>query len=230
MQNIIKNNQIFLSGGGNEKQSFPLDTFFFRTLPKNGCFLYIPVALRGHKIYPKVNFWMKKILHLHQRNDLHFKIANNLLNYKHDINSFDAVYIGGGNTWNLMQELKDSYFSNTIIKYFQNGGSLYGGSAGAIILGKKINTHDNNNKINIKDIEGLKLLSDYSVACHFKNKNNHIFKKWALYNKSPIICLPEETGLIIQNNSALCTGTQNTIIYNANGRKIEIQPGKYFEL
>jgi len=40
---------MYLSGGGNEQQSFPLDKFFFNALPVGGRFLYVPIALRGHK-------------------------------------------------------------------------------------------------------------------------------------------------------------------------------------
>jgi hypothetical protein len=49
MKNKSTNNQIYLSGGGDETQSFLLDKFFFSRIPKGGKFLYIPVALRGHK-------------------------------------------------------------------------------------------------------------------------------------------------------------------------------------
>ncbi|MDP2815615.1 MAG: hypothetical protein Q8O19_02935, partial [Rectinemataceae bacterium] len=65
-----------MSGGGNEKQSFPLDKFFFDTLPKNGCFLYIPIALRGHKLYPTAHLWMNNIIELHQRGDVQFETVD----------------------------------------------------------------------------------------------------------------------------------------------------------
>lgn len=143
---------------------------------------------------------------------------------------FNALYIGGGNTWSLMQELRDSGFSAELIQYFKKGGQIYGGSAGAIILGSKIDTHDDENKINTKDVSGLNLLCGYSVACHFKNEQNDRFKEWAMHNNSPILCLPEETGLIIENCSAVCVGTKPCVIYFANGIKKEINPEESFRL
>ena len=231
MQNVMKDSRIYLSGGGNEKQSFPLDKFFFDTFPKNGSFLYIPVALRGNKLYPTAHIWMKSILEIHERNDIQFETADDLSKYRlEDLKNFDAIYIGGGNTWSLMQELMDSDFSQELISYIKNGGVVYGGSAGAIVLGKNIDTHDDENKINLKDTSGFNFLSDYSVACHYTDKQSDRFKDWAISHKSPILCLPEETGLMFGNDSILCVGTKPCVIYLADGIKKEIQSGMSFML
>ncbi len=229
MQNVTKDNRMYLSGGGNEKQSFPLDKFFFETFSKNGNFLYIPVALRGNKMYPTAHLWMKKVLKLHNRNDVQFELADNLAKYQlEDLKKFDAIYIGGGNTWNLMQELRDSGFSQKLVSYIKNGGAVYGGSAGAIILGKNIDTHDDENKINLKNTTGFNLLGDYSVACHYTNDQENLFREWAISHKSPILCLSEETGLIFGNDSVLCVGTKPCVIYLASGVKKVIQPNAFF--
>jgi len=231
MQNVIKDNRIYLSGGGNEKQSFPLDKFFFDTFPNNGSFLYIPVALRGNKLYPTTHIWMKSILKIHERNDIQFETADNLSKYRlEDLKNFDAIYIGGGNTWSLMQELRDSGFSQELISYIKNSGVVYGGSAGAIVFGKNIDTHGDENKINLKDTSGFNLVSDYSVACHYTNKQSDLFKDWAISHKSPILCLPEEAGLIFGNDSILCVGTKPCVIYFDDGIKKEIQSGVSFIL
>lgn len=231
MQNLMKKSYIYLSGGGNEKQSFSLDKFFFDTFPKNGSFLYVPVALRGDRLYLKTQFWMKNILKIHNRSDIQFETADDLSKYKfEDLKNFDALYISGGNTWNLMQELRKSGFSQEFITYIKNGGVVYGGSAGAIVLGKNIDTHDDENKINLKGSSGLNLLNEYSVACHYTNKQAGRFHHWTISHNSPIICLPEETGVVLVNNSVLCVGTQSCIIYFVDGAKKEIQPGSSFTI
>ena len=213
-----------------KRNHFP-STNFFSSLPKDGRFLYIPIALRDHKLYPTAHLWMKSVLELHNRNDVQFETADDLSRYEfEDLKLFSGIYIGGGNTWNLMKEFKDSGFSKSLIQYLQFGGQVYGGSAGAIILGKRIDTHDDENKIEMKNLSGFDLLHDYSVACHFKNDQNARFVKWAINNKLSIICLPEETGLIIKNDIASCVGTKPCTIYSSDGAKNDINSGESFDL
>ncbi len=231
MQKITEKNSIYLSGGGDESQSFSLDEYFFNKLPKGGHFLYIPVALRGSDLYPTAQLWLAKVLELHGRSDLTFETAGNLLRYKNgDIEKFNAIYIGGGNTWSLMRELKDSCFTNYLSKYLEAGGLVYGGSAGAIILGRRIDTHDDENKISYKDTSGLDLLNHFSIACHYKDEQSNRFEEWSEHNNSSIICLQEEAGLIIENGSALCVGTKPCTIYYPDGSKLEIKPEEFFKL
>lgn len=231
MQNIKGNGRIYLSGGGNEKQSFPLDKFFFDTLPKSGRFLYIPVALRGHTLYSTAHLWMKGVTDLHERKDVQFETVDDLAKYTSGaLNEFDGVYIGGGNTWNLIQELSETGFSDTLIQYIKTGGQVYGGSAGAIIMGKKINTHDDKNNTNLQSVFGFNLLKDFSVACHFKDEQSGRFKAWAVENNLPIVCLPEEAGLVVEKGIAVCAGTKSCIVYLADGTSREIGPKESFDL
>jgi len=231
MQNIKKTKRIYLSGGGNEKQSFPLDKFFFDTLPKNGRFLYIPIALREHKLYSTAHLWMKNITELHDRSDVQFEIVDDPSKYNLEaIKEFDGIYIGGGNTWSLIQEIRESGFADVLIQYIEAGGQVYGGSAGAIIMGKRIDTHDDENKIGLQDVSGFNLLNNFSVACHFKDEQNDRFKAWASDHNLPIVCLPEETGLVIESGVALCIGTKPCVIYFADGTKKEVSPEESFDL
>ena len=163
--------------------------------------------------------------------DIQFETVDDASKYTLEtLKEFNAIYIGGGNTWSLIQELKDSGFAAAMIQYIEGGGQVYGGSAGAIIMGKKINTHDDENKMGLEDVSGFNLLGNFSVACHFKDEQNDRFKKWVVDNNSPIFCLTEETGLVIENSSALCVGTKPCVIYLADGTKRELNPEESFNL
>ena len=117
MQNTTIEKRIYLSGGGSEKQSFSLDKFFFDAIPKNGKFLYVPIALRGHKLYPTAHIWMRSVVDLHDRKDVTFETMDDPSKYSHaDLSAFSGIYIGGGNTWGLIKEFKESGFSVRCIK------------------------------------------------------------------------------------------------------------------
>ncbi|MEI6528584.1 MAG: Type 1 glutamine amidotransferase-like domain-containing protein [bacterium] len=229
MQNTKKKNTIYLSGGGDERQSFPLDKIFFETLPKNERFLYVPIALRGHKYYATAHLWMKGLIGLHKRDDLQFEKVDDPSKYRlDDLKLFKGIYIGGGNTWSLMQELKSSGFSEILLQYLETGGVVYGGSAGAIIFGKRIDTHTDENKVGYREVTGFNILGDYSIGCHFKEEQGEYYQEWAVKNKLPIICLPEETGLVIKNNVAVCVGTKPCVIYLADGSNRVVNPEDSF--
>lgn len=231
MQNIARYNKLYLSGGGNEHQSFLLDKFFFENLPKNGKFLYIPIALRGNKLFSTAPKWMDNNLKLHNRTDLNFITGNKLDNYNiNNLLDFDAIYIGGGNTWNLMSEINNFGFSELLIDYLNHNKKIYGGSAGAIIFGKRIDTHNDTNSIQYSKIDGLNLINGYSVACHYKETQYNRFKEWSLKNKMPIICLQEETGLIVDNNNFYCVGTKPCTIFFFDGTTKIYQPEYKFKL
>ncbi len=231
MSDLTVHYQIYLSGGGDEHQSFPLDKFFFDKLPIGGQFLYIPVALRGHKLWSTASTWMTSVISLHERDDLKFEIWGDLLNKKReDLTGFSGIYIGGGNTWVLMKELKESGVDRLLMNYITSTGPVYGGSAGAIIFGKSIDTSEDKNNIGWTDSKGLGLLGDYSIVCHFKTEQEEIYKDWALKNKLPIICLPEETGLIAEHETVKCVGSMSCVIYVADGGKFPLHPGEVFSL
>lgn len=118
MPNPKDNRRIYLSGGGNEKQSFLIDRLFFSALPKNSRFLYIPIALRGHTLYSNAHLWMRDVIELHRRTDIEFETVNDPSEYGIEaLKEFDGIYIGGGNTWSLAYELRESGFAKALIQY-----------------------------------------------------------------------------------------------------------------
>jgi len=192
----MNNNPIYLAGGGGEQQTFLFDDVYLKSLPKNSKILYLPIALRGHKLYEGAPEWLRGSINSHDRQDIEIETWAEIENKNlSDLEDFDSIFIGGGNTWSLLKEIRESDFDKLLIKFLETRGSIYGGSAGAIILGKKITSPDEN-EVGWKDNNGLGLLGDYSVFCHYKTDQENDCKKWPEDNKSPIVCLPEETGCI----------------------------------
>src|SRR3989338_1581391 len=132
---------LFLAGGGSEKDSYALDKKFIEKIPKDKPLLYIPLAMEKFS-YEECFQWIRKVF-----SQFHFTNIVMLMDSKKKINlqEFGAIYIGGGNTFKLLSILKNSYLFESLKSYFQKGGIIYGGSAGAIVLGKNILTSPDKN-------------------------------------------------------------------------------------
>jgi dipeptidase E len=225
---MLNTHELYLSGGGDENQSSPLDSFFFKNLPVNGKFLYIPIALRGNRLYETVVLWIEKVIALHQREDVTFELWDSIDDKTYsDIAHFDAIYIGGGNTWSLMKEFKAVHFDEAIRTFLKEKGPVYGGSAGAIIMGKRIDTQDDENSIGWVDMDGFGMVNNYSIACHFHEEQHGKFRDWSLSHKLPILCLSEETGVVITASDMRCVGTKSCYIYRPDGTVTNLSDGEH---
>lgn len=125
-----------------------------------------------------------------------------ILNYK-NINSskklnIDAIYVGGGNTFELLKKLKDTHFDKEIIKYVKKDVIYIGGSAGTHIVTANIKhvLPFDDNKVGLTDFDGLGLF-DGIIFCHYtKNRKNYYeqAKKEGNYNVHKLT--DEETFII----------------------------------
>lgn len=185
--------QLFLSGGGSLEESKAIDSFFLKRIPKNQRIAYIPVALANHTLYPQVSDWFEEFLSLHERKDIRFSVYRNL----QEITSFKrytAIYIGGGNTYFLWEQLQKFSVAEKIIEFHRQGGIVYGGSAGAIILGKSIREAPDENVTNLTSFEGCDLVNGYSIIPHAQVHSYPWFTKTTLY-------LPNTSGIIVNQES-----------------------------
>ncbi|MCQ2011585.1 Type 1 glutamine amidotransferase-like domain-containing protein [Sporolactobacillus sp. STSJ-5] len=87
-----------------------------------------------------------------------------------DLSIFSAIYMSGGSAEKLLYHFNNG-FGELLQRYFHHGGIIYGQSAGAIVLGKTIDTFQQLND----DLNGLNLISGFSMACHFQEDNGRNF-------------------------------------------------------
>lgn len=144
--------------------------------------------------------------------------------YNKNYSDYSFIYIGGGNTFDLLKQLKDSKSFEKINEYLNNGGIVYGGSAGAIIFGKDLDScrTDDSNDVELKDIEGFNMLKGYSLLCHFTSRDEERTKISTDYllelsKQKPIYAIPEEDTIYIDENEIKFIGNRPYYIFN-NGQ------------
>lgn len=111
---------------------------FINTELKTQRLLFIPTAGNPYG----ETWWVDKDRHVLQ--DLGFRInefdieGKNKTTLEESIGNTDIVYIAGGNTFYLLQQLQTTGFDKLLKQHVLNGGLYAGASAGAIIMGPEI--------------------------------------------------------------------------------------------
>lgn len=220
--------KLFLSGGGDIETSYPFDSLFFDSLPQSTNILYIPVAMATTTVKKEMCFdWFSKLISSHSSNDryLDFTMWNDEDSLP-NLRDYDAVYVGGGNTYRLLMVLEKSGMLDALEKYIRNGGIYYGGSAGAVIVGKSLRTVEEENLENYSKHNGMNLINDLSVSPHFSDSEGqrsairNICDNYAL----TIAALPENSGLIIDERDISVYG--NMYLYGKEKETIFYTSGQ----
>jgi len=199
--------KLFLSGGGNEKQTYALDEVFLKVRK----ILYIPIAWKNDDFESCLK-WFENMISQHNKK-IEIKMLIDL-NEKTNLQDYDAIYIGGGNTFKLLKKIKESGFDNKLIEFYNKGGTIYGGSAGALILGNNIEIalickDVDVNEVGLKDTSGLNLIKNYDIQCHFEDNQVEEHQEFIRKSKRNIIAIPEESALLVENNRYKVIGTKS---------------------
>ena len=197
--------------------------------------LYIPLAMPSER-YPSCYEWIKDELKGIDVPNIDMVVSGTDL-FNKNLENYSALFIGGGNTFKLLKDLKDSGSFEKIKVFIENNGIVFGGSAGAIILGQCIDTckYADKNEVDLKDLMGFDVVSYFSFLCHFTNQDKEkteLNKNYLLElsKKEKIIALPEEDTIYYENGKFEIIGNKpfyifeegNMISYNVNqGRLTE---------
>lgn len=207
--------KLFLAGGGNKEDSKLLDDMFAQALrEQSGGLVYIPIALDSRK-YKDALSWLESIFADKAKEIVMWTNLND--KSLADLEKFGGLYVGGGNTVKLLRDLRTSGFDSVITKFVSNGGVVYGGSAGAIIMGKDIRTAPEAK--GVFDTNGLDLVGGHSIVCHYSH--NEPSKK-ALMNlsreiASPIIAIPKKSGVVLSKEELVIVGAEQVYIITESG-------------
>ncbi len=223
---------LFLSGGGNERQTLQLDSAFIQALISRGNrLLYIPIALNRSVLGFEACFdWISVMISLHTRDFIKVTMWADISNKEEkSLNEFDAIYIGGGNTFKLRAQLASSGLDEALKAYLFDGGLVYGGSAGAIVFGKSLRTVKEENDADYKLESGLGLLRGYSLRCHYHEEDEDRLSAIATKEALEIIGLPEEAGIIFKSSGCNVVGNEANL-FKSDGSSSVLMQGRYEDL
>ncbi len=144
-----------------------------------------------------------------------------------DFTDYSFLFIGGGNTFKLLRDIKVSGAFEKIRKYLEQGGVAFGGSAGAIIFGRDLEACvlDDSNDVNLADIDGYDVLDGISVLCHFGNRTvekDEASRRFLLdlSMRRKAVALPEEVTLFVNDDKVEVIGDKPFYLFE-NGLIVE---------
>lgn len=223
--------KLFLCGGGEGRQTIEANKRFNDVIDHNKPILYIPLAMHeGDHSYDSCYEWITNELKSVDVPSIDMVRSKEELGLK-NLDDYSAIFIGGGNTFKLLKDIKDSGAYEKIKNYIENGGVVFGGSAGAIIFGQTLDScrYDDDNIVGLKDIRGFDMVSYYSILCHYTNrsvehdnKNREYLKQ--LSKEEAIIALPEGLTLFINDGEYEIIGNKPFYIFS-EGNVIEYNNG-----
>lgn len=220
--------KLILAGGGGATNSKPLDKLLVKLIAKDKRkMVYIPIAMESRP-YSQCYQWIISVFSPLRFTNITMWTNLNKKRYA-DLKEVGAMYIGGGNTFKLLNDIKRSGFIDVLEKFILSGRVVYGGSAGAIILGRNIQTSSDENKINLKDTTGLNLIEDHSIFCHYnKNYDPKIFK-YVKQTATPVIALTEKSGVFVEDKKLKSVGFEPAFLFTSK-KKTSHKPNTFFKI
>ncbi len=190
--------RLILSGGGEPEKTKKADETFVKLI-SNKKILYIPIAKKTRP-FEECYSWTQKVF-----SNVGFKgeiVMWTDLSKKslHNLKEFGGIFIGGGNTFSLLKDLKDKGFLNLLNQYIRKDmGVVYGASAGAVIFGKDVSIAKDagdENVVDLIDLKSLNLLGHKNIWPHYSSTQDKLIVSH-LKKAQGIIALPEGSGIII---------------------------------
>lgn len=106
----------------------------------------------------------------------------------------DLIYISGGNTFYLLQELKNSKADKIIIEEIKKGKPYVGASAGSVIMSKDIKyiekMDDKTVAINLTDYNALNVVDFYTLPHHTNEPFKKTVEEIIVHHKDKIDLIP----------------------------------------
>ena len=231
--------KLFLNGGGCGKQTLLTYKEINKIINHSKPVLYVPLAIDEiNHPYDSCYEWIKEEISMIDIPNIEMVRTFEELANK-DFNKYSLIYIGGGNTYKLLNGIKTMHTYDKLKEYIKNDGIVYGGSAGAVIFGKDINIIKvmDNNDVGIKDTSGFNYLNGMSLFVHYTNykskyteeENKKLMEKYTNFiidytkENEKVIAFPEEDTVFFDGKHIRVIGELPYYIFeNEKKEKIEI--------
>lgn len=166
--------------------------------------------------------------------DIKVKGIHEFENPKEAIKNTEGIFVGGGNTFVLVNQLYKHKLINTLKEAVQNGTPYLGTSAGSNICGLTIKTTNDMPIVYPPNFNALGLVP-FNINPHYLDPNinsKHMgetretrIKEFHNYNTQPVIGLREGSWLHVNSDSIILKGELTARVFEYNKAPYEVESG-----
>jgi len=192
--------------------------------------LFIPYARPSGISYDD---YTKKVNEVFKKIGKHIKGIHTFKNPIEAVNSAQGIFVGGGNTFVLTNQLYKNNLIDSLKSRISNGTPYLGTSAGSNICGLSIKNTNDMPIIYPPSFKALSLVP-FNINPHYldlNTNNKHMgetretrIKEYHIYNSPPVIGLREGSWLHVKNNSIILKGHLKARVFEYNKLPYEIKP------
>lgn len=138
------------------------------------------------------------------------------------LKSVEAVFVGGGNTYALLQRLRASHLLGALQERVHHGVPYLGSSAGANVAGPTILTTNDWNVVALDRFEALGLVpfninphyceADPLMAAGSETRDDRI-REYHAVNANPVFGIEEQTMIRIEDGTATVAGLRRVKVF-----------------
>jgi dipeptidase E len=122
----------------------------------------------------------------------------------------DLLFVGGGNTFALLDEVLRHDFLPVVRDRLRAGGAMYGGSAGAILAGADISiaASADANDVGLTRTGALDLLGGLVVSPHYTPDQEAELAALSAADGRTVLAIPERSGVAVVDDMARTVGPE----------------------
>lgn len=202
--------------------------FFFK---ETDTILFIPYARPGGISYDE---YTQKAREAFSQIDKDVKGIHEFDTPKEALKSSKGIFVGGGNTFVLLNQLYKNDVISTLQEVIQNGTPYLGTSAGSNICGLTINTTNDMPIVYPPSFKALAMVP-FNINPHYldpNKKSKHMgetretrLKEFHAFNSQPVVGLREGSWLEVNGDSIILEGELDARIFEYNKAPYEAETG-----
>lgn len=156
-----------------------------------------------------------------------FRMASTLEEHTEEsLAAFAAVFLGGGNTFELLHLLRESGFDRPLLEFLRGGGWVGGNSAGAIVCGRDIRYAHDPNTVGMTDFRGFDLVGGRAVWCHYApDPHDDEIEDFFRRTRIPVLALPDRGGVWVRRDESRILGDERAWIFGRSAKE-SLLPGE----